>query len=78
MTLFPRSNSPARWIVFIIGIILLLWGAVAIGVSAGITPMSLVRIETPLGAVETNDRQFGGGLLLAFIGLLMIYVSSRI
>jgi len=78
MAIIPRAASPFRWAVFVIGIIVVLWGLVAIGVSAGIAPLSLVRIETPLGAVETNDRQFAGGLLLSFFGLLMVIVSSRL
>jgi len=75
---FPTRASPFRLAVFIIGVIILVWGLTAIAVSAGITPLSLVRIETPLGTVETNDRQFGGGLLLGFFGLLIIMISSRL
>ena len=78
MGLMPRASSPFRWIVFIIGIVVFLWGVLAIVVSGGLAPLSLVRIETPFGAVETNDRQFGGGLLLAFLGFAMVYVSSRL
>ncbi len=71
------TSSPMAWIAFIIGLAVFLWGVMAIAVSAGLTPFSLVDLSTPIGTVTTNDRKFGGGIIIAFLGVLLMYVSVR-
>jgi len=84
MAMIPHGgSSAARWILFVIGVIILLYGVVAIIVSGNLVPnflssLSLVKLDTPFGSVQTDDRQYGAGILLAFIGLVVTFVSSRI
>ncbi len=71
-----KKTNPLRILVFIIGLVVCLWGVAGIGVSAGLPPLSIVSLQTPVGTVTTNDRQFGGGIILAFIGLVMMIASA--
>ena len=63
------------WLLVIVGFAFILWGAFAIGFSAGLPPFSmlgLVDIPTPIGPVSINDRQFAGGAVLIVLGLIII------
>jgi hypothetical protein len=67
--------------VFIIGIAVFLWGVFAIAISAGfvhLSQLSMVSFQTPIGTVQTDDKQYGGGLLLAVLGLVAVGVSPRL
>jgi len=83
MAWFPgQESSPFRWILFVVGLLILLYGVIAIIVSGNIVPgllssLSLVKLDTPFGSIQTDDRQYGAGIILAFIGLLVMWVSSR-
>ncbi|MGP8070199.1 MAG: hypothetical protein ACLP5V_09940 [Candidatus Bathyarchaeia archaeon] len=69
-----RSN-PLRLVIFVIGVIVFLYGLTGISISAGLSPFSLVTLQTPVGTVATSDRQFGGGLIVAFLGIVMMFGS---
>ena len=78
---FPHGSSPFRWIVFIIGVVVFLWGVFAIGVSAGfvnLSQLSMVSFQTPFGTVQTDDKQIGSGIVLAVLGLVAVVVSTRL
>jgi len=83
MAMFPHHGaSPFRWILFIVGLLILFYGFVAIIVSGNLVPnllssLSLVKLDTPFGSIQTDDRQYGAGIILMFIGLVVIWVSSR-
>jgi len=52
------------------------YGILGISVSAGLPPFSIVNVQTPIGTVTTNDHQYGGGLIIAFLGIVLMALAA--
>jgi divalent metal cation (Fe/Co/Zn/Cd) transporter len=75
----PRKTSTLSLIAFIIGILIFLYGVTIIAASVGaLIPLEIYSVRTPIGEVSTDNPQVGGGMIIAILGLLLVYISRRL